>query len=261
MRRNVARGFKDVALYEVGAVFLPGESLGSPSNEPIGVHPSEQTLAGLQAGIPDQPRLVAGAVAGHEAAPGAGFAPRAFDWQDPIAAALAVGRTVGVELTVSQGAHQAFHPGRTATLALPDGTAVGVAGELLPAWLESADMPARTGAFELDLDAVMAASAERVVARPLSTYPASTQDVALVVASDVVAGDVRVTLAEGAGELLEDVALFDVYEGTGVPEGHKSLAFTLRFRAPDRTLTADEASEARAAATALAAERHGAVQR
>ena len=261
VRRNASRGFKDVALYEVGAVFLPGQTLGSPSNEPIGVQPSAETLDGLQAGIPDQPRHVAGAFAGHEAAPGAGFTPRAFDWQDPIAAALAVGRAVGVELTVSQGAHQAFHPGRTAELSLPDGTAVGVAGELLPAWLEAADMPARTGAFELDLDAVLAASAERVVARPLSTYPASTQDVALVVASDVVAGEVRATLAEGAGDLLEDVALFDVYEGTGVPEGHKSLAFTLRFRAPDRTLTADEASEARAAATALAAERHGAVQR
>ena len=262
VRRNVSRGFKDVALFEVGAVFLPGDgALGSPSNEPIGVKPSAETLAELDAGIPAQPRHVAGAFAGHEAAPGAGFAPRAFDWQDPIAAALAVGRAVGVELTVVQGTHQAFHPGRTATLSLPDGTAVGVAGELLPAWLEDADMPARTGAFELDLDAVLAAAADRVVARPLSTYPASQQDVALVVADDVVAGDVRATLAEGAGELLEEVALFDVYAGKGVPEGHKSLAFSLRFRAPDRTLTADEASEAREAATALAAERHGAVQR
>ena len=68
-------------------------------------------------------------------------------------------------------------------------------------------------------------------------------------------------LAEGAGELLESVELFDVYRGPGVPEGSKSLAFSLRFRAPDRTLTAEEASEARAAATALAAQRHGAVQR
>ena len=97
--------------------------------------------------------------------------------------------------------------------------------------------------------------------RAISTYPLSTQDVALVVDAAVVAGDVRATLAEGAGELLEDVALFDVYEGPGVPEGTKSLAFSLRFRAPDRTLTADEASEARAAATELAARRHGAVQR
>ena len=82
-----------------------------------------------------------------------------------------------------------------------------------------------------------------------------------VVDEAVVAGDVRATLAEGAGELLEAVELFDVYRGAGVPEGRKSLAFSLRFRAPDRTLTAEEVSEARAAATALAAQRHGAVQR
>ena len=99
------------------------------------------------------------------------------------------------------------------------------------------------------------------MAGQISTYPATSQDVALVVDTDTVAGDVLATLREGAGDLLEDIALFDVYTGTGVPEGSKSLAFTLRFRAPDRTLTADEASEARAAATALAAERHGAVQR
>ena len=100
-----------------------------------------------------------------------------------------------------------------------------------------------------------------MVAAPLSTFPVSTQDVALVVDEAVVAGDVRATLAEGAGELLEAVELFDVYRGAGVPEGRKSLAFSLRFRAPDRTLTAEEVSEARAAATALAAQRHGAVQR
>ncbi len=260
-RRNASRGFKDVALYEVGLVFLPGERLGSASNEPNGVKPSDEALADLDAGIPDQPRRVAAVFAGHEAAAAAGFAPRAFDWQDPIAAALQVGRAVGVELTVVQGAHQAFHPGRTAQLRLADGTPVGVAGELLPTWLESADMPARTCAMELDLDAVLAASPERVVAGPLSTFVATTQDVALVVDQDVVAGDVKATLAEGAGELLESVELFDVYVGKGIEEGKKSLAFALRFRAPDRTLTADEASEARAAATELAAQRHGAVQR
>ena len=109
--------------------------------------------------------------------------------------------------------------------------------------------------------ALCAAAPPAVVAAPLSTYPMSTQDVALVVEEAVVAGDVRASLAEGAGELLESVELFDVYRGPGVPEGSKSLAFSLRFRAPDRTLTAEEASEARAAATALAAQRHGAVQR
>ena len=95
----------------------------------------------------------------------------------------------------------------------------------------------------------------------ISGYPAANQDVALVVDATVPAADVAAALAEGAGELLEDVRVFDDYRGTGIEEGKKSLAFALRFRATDRTLTADEASEAREAGVALAAERFGAVQR
>ena len=71
----------------------------------------------------------------------------------------------------------------------------------------------------------------------------------------------RGPIREGAGELVEDVRVFDVYQGPGIEEGRKSVAFALRFRAPDRTLTADEASAAREAAVAVAAERHGAVLR
>ena len=261
LRRNHSRGFRDLALYESGLVFLPREQLGSASIPPLGARPSEDVLADLNAGIPHQPRRIAAVFAGHDSAPGAGHAPRSWDWQDAVGTALDIAQILGVPLTVAQGAHQAFHPGRTAELRLADGSAVGVAGELLPKVLESSDLPARTVALELDLDALMAAAADVVVAGQISTYPATSQDVALVVDTDTVAGDVLATLREGAGDLLEDIALFDVYTGTGVPEGSKSLAFTLRFRAQDRTLTADEASEARAAATALAAERHGAVQR
>ena len=116
--------------------------------------------------------------------------------------------------------------------------------------------------MELDAAAMMAAAPAVVVAQQhLSTQPLATQDVALVVDQDVVAGDVRDALREGAGELLEDIALFDVYQGQGIEDGKKSLAFGLRFRAADRTLTADEASEARAAAVAVATEKFGATQR
>ncbi|MFC7402056.1 phenylalanine--tRNA ligase subunit beta [Citricoccus sp. GCM10030269] len=273
-RRNHSRGFRDLALYESGLVFHPGERLGSVSIPPLGVRPPDEILAELEAGIPDQPRHVAVVFTGNDSAPGAGHTPRAFDWQDAVGAAQDVAAILGVELDLVQGAHQAFHPGRAAELRLvavealsevsggnTAGRSIGVAGELHPRWLENAGLPARTSAMELDLDALIAAAADVVVAQPLSTYPATTQDVALVVPEDVVAGDVLATIREGAGTLVEDVALFDVYAGPGVPEGHKSLAFSLRFRAPDRTLTTDEASEARAAATELAASRHGAVLR
>jgi phenylalanyl-tRNA synthetase beta chain len=122
-------------------------------------------------------------------------------------------------------------------------------------------MPARSVALELNADALFEAAPDVIVARHISPFPVATQDVALVVPADVPADDVLAALREGAGELLEDVALFDVYAGKGIEDGKKSLAFGLRFRAADRTLTADEASAARESAVALAGERFGAVQR
>lgn len=260
LRRNVARGFRDVALYESGRVFLPGERIGSQSIPPLGERPSDQVLADIEAGIPDQPHHLAAVFTGHDSAPGPGHTPRAYDWQDPIGVALDIADVVGIELTIRQGAHHGFHPGRTAELVLND-QVIGYAGELLPKLLEAWELPERTTAVELDLDAVIAATPDVVEAQPVASYPATYQDVALVVDQDVVAGEVEQTLREAAGDLLEDIGLFDVYTGSGIEDGKKSLAFNLRFRAADRTLTADEASEARLAAIAAAETEHGAVLR
>ncbi|WP_341395861.1 phenylalanine--tRNA ligase subunit beta [Arthrobacter sp. G119Y2] len=260
-KRNLSRGFRDLALFESGSVFLPGEQLGTETIPPLGVKPSEEVLDALYEGVPDQPLHIGVLFTGHESQPGAGYAPRAWDWADAVDTACLMGDVLGVELVVSQGEHQAFHPGRTAKLSLRSGETVGYAGELHPKLLAARDMPARTVALELDADALFDAAPEVIVARDISSFPATTQDVALVVEAGIPAEAVLETLREGAGELLEDISLFDVYSGKGIEEGRKSLAFALRFRAPDRTLTADEASESRAAAVALAAERFGAVQR
>ena len=260
-RRNHGRGFRDLALYEAGLVFLPGDALGTATLPETAQRPADDELDALDEGLPHQPQHIAAVLTGHDSPAGAGHEPRPYDWSDALDVAKLVADVLGVDLVCSQGSHQAFHPGRTAVLTLRDGTAVGYAGELHPKLLTELDLPARTAAVEIDADVLFAAAADVIVARPISTYPISTQDVALVVDSAVVAGDVLETLREGAGELLEDVALFDVYSGPGIDEGKKSLAFGLRFRAADRTLTADEASEARAAAVAVATERFGAVQR
>jgi phenylalanyl-tRNA synthetase beta chain len=95
----------------------------------------------------------------------------------------------------------------------------------------------------------------------VSPFPVATQDVALVVDAATPAADVEAALRDGAGELLESLRLFDVYAGPQLGENRKSLAYTLRFRAPDRTLTAEEASAARDAAVAEATTRTGAVLR
>jgi phenylalanyl-tRNA synthetase beta chain len=260
-KRNHSRGFRDLAVFEAGMVFLPGDTLGTPSIPPLGIKPTDEVLDALYDGVPDQPLHFAAVLTGHDSPAAAGHAPRLWDWADALDIARLAGDVLGVELVVTQGRHQAFHPGRAAQLSLRSGEVVGYAGELHPKLLAAHDMPARSVALELNADALFEAAADVVVARHISTFPVATQDVALVVPQDVPADDVLAALREGAGELLEDVALFDVYAGKGIEDGKKSLAFGLRFRATDRTLTADEASVARERAVGTAAERFGAVQR
>jgi phenylalanyl-tRNA synthetase beta chain len=138
-------------------------------------------------------------------------------------------------------------------------TVVGYAGQLHPAVVERSGLPAGTCAVELNLDAIPLT--ESLPAPAVSPFPAVFQDIALIVGEDVAAQDVVDAVRDGAGDLLEDVRLFDVYTGPQIGEGRKSLALALRFRATDRTLTEDEASAARDAAVQAAADRVGAQQR
>jgi phenylalanyl-tRNA synthetase beta chain len=115
--------------------------------------------------------------------------------------------------------------------------------------------------FELDLDALIGVAPADIVAGVIAGFPAATQDLSLVVPTDAPAGEVLRAVREGAGALLEDIRLVDDYRGPGLPEGHKSLTFALRFRAADRTLTAAEATEAKLAGAARAADLFGAAIR
>jgi phenylalanyl-tRNA synthetase beta chain len=138
---------------------------------------------------------------------------------------------------------------------------IGHAGELHPRVCKAFGVPTRTAVAEVNLSALLDHAVAVVPAPEFSTFPVAKEDVALVVAEDVAAEAVARTLREGAGKLCESVRLFDVYTGAQIGSGRKSLAFALRFRAPDRTLTEAETAVARDAAVALAAERHGAEQR
>ncbi|MGH8826161.1 MAG: phenylalanine--tRNA ligase subunit beta, partial [Jiangellaceae bacterium] len=133
----------------------------------------------------------------------------------------------------------------------------GHAGELHPRVTQALGLPDRTVAMEVELDRFAAADAP-VPAPSVSTFPVATQDVALVVDESVPAADVASALRAGAGDLLESVRLFDVYSGAQVGKGRKSLAYALRFRSSERTLTAEETTVARDAAVAAAAQRTGA---
>ena len=196
-------------------------------------------------------------------------------WADAIEAAREIGRTCRVSVTVRADKQAPWHPGRCAAIFVRarDGSQetewlAGYAGELHPRAIQAFGLPARTSAMELDMSAILAAAegSGPVQAPVLSSYPLATQDVALIVDEAVPAADVQAALQAGAaavddGTLLEDVTLFDVYTGAQVGEGRKSLAYTLRFRAPDRTLTAAEVAVARDAAVGEAAERLGATLR
>jgi phenylalanyl-tRNA synthetase beta chain len=163
-----------------------------------------------------------------------------------------------VELTVRAGSRAPWHPGRCAALLVGE-TVVGYAGELHPAACTGFDLPRRTCAMELDLDALPLPGV--TVTPAISGFPPALIDVALVVDAATPASAVEGALAEGAGALLESLRLFDVYAGAQVGEGRKSLAYKLTFRAADRTLTVEEAVAARDAAVSAAAERVGATLR
>jgi phenylalanyl-tRNA synthetase beta chain len=273
LARNVGRGFADVALYEMGTVFRPIP--GSPGIAPIlpvDRGPTAAELASLEAGLPAQPLRLGVVLAGDRELPGWWGGGRPAGWQDAIEAVREVLRLTRVPFRVTADQHAPWHPGRCAAILITDEHGAerlaGHAGELHPRVVEAFRLPGRTCAAEIDLSVIeTAAAALGPVAAPvISPYPVATQDVALVVAASVPAAEVEAALSAGAagagdGSMLEEVALFDVYTGEQAGEGNKSLAYTLRFRAPDRTLTDEEVTAARDAAVAEAGRRVGAVLR
>ncbi|CAN5197295.1 phenylalanine--tRNA ligase subunit beta [soil metagenome] len=264
-RRNVSRGMSDVAIFELGLVTRPESGAPVAPRLPGGVRPTEAELDALHAAVPAQPRRVAGVLAGARERSGWWGAGRRVDHTDAIASALLVARTVGVELVVRPDTgHAPWHPGRCARLETVAGALVGHAGELHPKVVAALDLPARAVAFEVDLDVLLdAASTGPLQAREVSTFPVAKEDIALVVDAGVPAADLEAAVRLGAdsspaGKVLEDLRLFDVYTGAQVGDGRKSLAFSLRLRAADRTLTAEEAAGVRDAVVAEAHRQFGA---
>ncbi|MBN0045451.1 phenylalanine--tRNA ligase subunit beta [Streptomyces actuosus] len=265
LRRNDGRGSHDLALFETGLVFHPRAEQPTAAALPVDRRPTGEEIAGLDAALPEQPRHVAVVLAGAREQAGWWGRGRPADWADTVETARAVAREAGADLLVRKGQYGPWHPGRCAELAVTvDGAerVVGHAGELHPRVLKALGLPARTCAMELDLDVLEQVGEDTVPAPRISTFPVATQDVALVVDRPVPAAEVEAALREGAGDLLESIRLFDVYVNDDqLGAGRKSLAYALRFRAADRTLTVDEASAARDAAVALAGDRTGAVLR
>ena len=254
IKRNVARGEKDVTLFGIEQVTIARGEGRSPMPS-TSQRPSDEEVENLLNSLPLQPLHVATVACGlidHHGPWGEG---RAYTYADAIESAQVVARASDVQLDVVAAEQLPWHPGRCAALKVGD-QVVGYAGELHPQVLERAGLPQRTCAMELNISALpFAPSAPAPV---LSAFPLLLQDVALVVDEDVPSEKVRRVLEEHAGELLEKVELFDVYRSESLGEDKKSLAFALSFRATDRTLTDDECTEAKMAAVEAAQKAVGA---
>jgi phenylalanyl-tRNA synthetase beta chain len=267
-RRNVSRGTTDLAISEIGAVTFPRTGAPVAPVPPVAERPSAETLGALDAAVPEQPRHVAGVLTGLREPAGWWGPGRVADHTDAVAAVRTIAETLGVEIRlVADQVTAPFHPGRCARVETVEGVVVGHAGELHPKVVATLGLPARACAFEVDLTALLAAAPQApVVAREVSTFPVAKEDVALVVEASVPAADVLDAVRAGAaaspaGEVLESAELFDVYTGEQVGAGQRSLAFALRLRAADRTLTAEETAGVREAVVAEAHRRFGATLR
>ncbi|MEP6462018.1 MAG: phenylalanine--tRNA ligase subunit beta [Frankiaceae bacterium] len=268
LARNVSRGFADLALFELGPVFLGRPDVGPAPRPPGGMRPDDTVLAALDGALPEQPLHLAVVLTGLRQPAGWWGGGRPAEWADAVQAGRRAGASLGVGLTARQAQRAPWHPGRCAELMVGD-VAVGYAGEWQPAVLDSLELPARACAMELDVSRLWGLAGvgpadygeETGTAPVISAYPLATVDIAVVVAESVPVAAVEAAVRAGAGELLEAIALFDVYRGAQVASGQKSLAFGLRLRAPDRTLTSAEVTAVRDAAVRAAAEATGAVLR
>ncbi|MFP5327363.1 MAG: hypothetical protein ACLGHT_07760, partial [Acidimicrobiia bacterium] len=201
----------EVALFEVGHVFL------SPS-------PGDE--------LPDEREHLAALVLGRDAT----FARRLLD--------LLVDVLRLSDVTLGAREAEGLHPTRTAAV-MVDGAVAGYIGEVDPRVASAWDLSERAAWLQLDLEQVLSGGRRPAEQQPVSRFPSNDIDLAFVVPESVPAADVESTIRSSAGELLESVALFDVYRGEALPEGARSLAYRLRFSAPDRTLTDDEIGEIR----------------
>ncbi len=258
LSRNVSRGFGDVALFSVAQVVRPTEHTRAVDLIPTHRRPTDEEIALLDASLPHQPVHVGAVLAGLREPRGPWGPGRPVQAADAFEAARVIARACGVQVELRPAQHLPWHPGRCAEIVIED-LVVGHAGQLHPGVVERSGLPKGSCAIEMNLDSIPIV--ENLPAPRISPFPAVFQDLSLVVEAGVAAQDVIDAVRTGAGDLLEDVALFDVYTGPQIGEGRKSLTLALRFRAADRTLTEDEASAARDGALAAAGERLGAVLR
>jgi phenylalanyl-tRNA synthetase beta chain len=236
---NRNQGLVDVALFEVGRVFLSPEGGGGDGP------------------LPDEPEHVALAGSGHvRRRPVEDDRP--VDVYDAVDAVRAVLDALGVaDVVLDPVTNPGFRAGRAARV-LVSGVEAGTVGEIAPSVLDALNLEEPVVGAELVLDVLLDAPRRDRTFRAPSRFPASLLDLAFVADQSVAAAGIEATLHDELGEVLEAVRCFDDFRADTLGAGRRSLAFSLRLRAPDRTLTDAEAGELRARAVAAVERAHGA---
>ncbi|HEU5140759.1 MAG TPA: phenylalanine--tRNA ligase subunit beta [Bacillales bacterium] len=221
---NLNRRVQDVALYEIGPVFMT----------------DEDKLANL----PQEKEKLAAVFTGQWYTHPWQGEKKAVDFYvakgvlEGLFAELGLGGRVKFAQTKKDG----LHPGRTAAVML-DHRPIGFIGQIHPSQQKAFDIN-ETYVFELDFDAIMSVKTGTIAYQTLPRYPSVTRDIALVVDEEVAAGNIQSVIRQAGGNLLKEVSLFDVYQGEHLQDGKKSLAFSLNYYDPDRTLTDEEVVKA-----------------
>ena len=216
---NVAHRVEDVALFELARVYEPVE--------------------GRQ--LPEEPLVLGAVFAGQRRPKGWGGDQRSWDFFEAKGVLDAALASLGVRVTLSPSEGSPFHPTRAATISL-NGTQIGSIGELHPQVCDRVDIPEGTVVFELAAGPVIEARSGKVKVLELPRFPAALLDLAIVVDEDMPAASIQEVITTEATPELVGIRLFDVYRGTQVPEGKKSLAYALRLQVADRTLTDEDTS-------------------
>ena len=219
--RNFSRKNEDIRLFEAAPVFYP------------------KALP-----IAEQPREVlklAGLIMGRRNALGWNQGKEEVDFYDmkgiveELLAQLSI-----ANYTVEAGEHHAMHPGKTA-LFKKGREVIAAVGEVHPAVAAAFGIPKKMFIFEMDVKTLMKYTAKGFHCELLPKYPAISRDLAMLVDTDIAAGEIEQAIVKNGGKFLREVTLFDVYTGKQIAEGKKSLAFAIKFQSGDRTLTDEEA--------------------
>jgi phenylalanyl-tRNA synthetase beta chain len=247
---NMGRGAKSMALFELGSIFRAPETIPAPPNLGTDGRPTVEQIKELYASVPEQLLCVGVVLIGEAQSDSWLGKGRKYQWHDAVTLAKEIIEVTGNVATVHRCDFMPWHPGRCAELRV-NGAAFGHVGELHPRVIAHYGLPPRASALMVDIGGLPIVGPAQV--KPLSNMVPTIQDIALIVPHDCAVTSVIDALYQGGGELLERVDLFDRYTGAPLADHEISYAFTLTFRAADRTLTADEAAALRDSAVAATA--------